>query len=308
MRVFVVIATKGRARETMRLLDCLQGQTRTPDFTVIVGSETADLENIDHHSLINSGRAIAVVSPRAGSTYQRNFGLEILEQAGYCTPEAGRFFCAFFDDDYRPSNDWLERAAERFRREDIVGLTGRILADGVTRGGLTEDKAKCFLDGTAMPERHYWTGGVDERETDSVYGCNMAFVDTVVRQIHFDENLPLYAWQEDRDYTGMAQKLGRVIHFPECRGVHLGVGNGRTSGVRFGYSQIANPFYLMKKGTMDYRTGISQMSRNIAANVIRGVLKAHPHIDYRGRMRGNGLAFRDLVTLRLDPRNILYLH
>src|SRR4051794_14022493 len=304
MRVFVVIATKGRAREAMRLLDCLQRQTRTPDFTVVVGSETADLGNIDHHSLINSGRAVAVVSPRVGSTCQRNFGLEILERAGYWKLEAGRFFCAFFDDDYRPSNDWLERAADRFRREDVIGLTGRILADGATQGGLTEDEAKCFLDGTVIPARH-WAGGTDEKEIDWVYGCNMAFVDTVVRRIRFDENLPLYAWQEDVDYASMARKLGSMIHFPECQGVHLGVGNGRISGVRFGYSQIANPLYLMKKGTMGYRAGISQMSRNIAANVIRGVLKTHPHIDYRGRAHGNGLAFRDLVTRRLDPRNIL---
>ena len=35
------------------------------------------------------------------------------------------------------------------------------------------------------------------------------------------------------------------------RGVHLGNKRGRVSGLRFGYSQIANPIYLLQKGTPD---------------------------------------------------------
>jgi|SRR6516225_836748 hypothetical protein len=99
MRVFVVIATKGRAAETKHLLDCLQKQTRAPDFTVIAGTEASDLEGIDTHGLITSGHGAAVVSRMVGSSAQRNFGLEVLEQRGCFDPAAGRFFCAFFDDD-----------------------------------------------------------------------------------------------------------------------------------------------------------------------------------------------------------------
>jgi hypothetical protein len=89
----------------------------------------------------------------------------------------------------------------------------------------------------------------------------MAFTDTVIRQTRFDVNLPLYGWQEDRDYTDMALRLGRVIYFPDCRGVHLGVKSGRTGGGKLGYSQIANPVYLMKKGTMGYKIGLKFIGR-----------------------------------------------
>ncbi|AZO77314.1 hypothetical protein B5U98_17255 [Bosea sp. Tri-39] len=34
------------------------------------------------------------------------------------------------------------------------------------------------------------------------------------------------------------------------RGVHRAVKRGRTSGLRVGYSQIANTVYLARKGTM----------------------------------------------------------
>ena len=302
MRVFVVIATKGRAPETKRLLDYLQKQTRAPDFTVIAGTEQSDLEGIETHGLIASAHGAAVVSRKVGSSAQRNFGLEVLEQRGYFDPAAGRFFCAFFDDDYRPADDWLEQASRRFQRDSVVGLTGQILADGVKRGGLTEAEAVGFLDGSMPPEAH-WASGPDEGETTAVYGCNMAFTDTVIREIRFDENLPLYGWQEDRDYTGMAQRMGRVIYCPKCVGVHLGVRRGRTSGLKFGYSQIANPLYLMKKGTMGYKIGMRFILRAMAANLARGI-GHHSLVDYRGRLQGNMRALRDVICRCAHPSRI----
>lgn len=312
MKAFIITATKGRAKETQRLLDCLQRQTFQPTFTIIAGTEPRDLEGISNHPWIAAGHGEAIVSPRMGSSAQRNFGMELLEQRGYFAPEAGRFFCVFFDDDYRLADDWLEQAAKRFDQDNIVGLTGQILADGVhgppatpqrPRSGLTEDQATDFISGKTPPESH-WASGPHERDTASVDGCNMAFVDTVVRQTRFDENLPLYGWQEDRDYTVMAKKLGRVIYFPGCKGVHLGVKSGRTSSVKFGYSQIANPLYLMKKKTMGYRIGTTLIMQALAVNLIRG-FRDHPVVDYRGRLRGNMRAVWDILCFRSDPRRII---
>ena len=302
MRVFVVIATKGRAAETQHLLDYLQKQTRAPDYTVVVGTEQNDLEGIETHDVVASAHGVAVVSSKVGSSAQRNFALEVLEQRGCFDPAAGDFFCVFFDDDYRPADDWLEHASRRFQAGDVVGLTGQILADGVKRGGLTEAQAVGFLDGSTMPEAH-WASGSEETETTAVYGCNMAFTDTVIREIRFDENLPLYGWQEDRDYTGMARRMGRVIYFPACVGVHLGVRRGRTSGLKFGYSQIANPLYLMKKGTMGFRIGLRFILRALASNLARGI-GIHALIDYRGRLKGNMRALRDVILGRSHPSRI----
>jgi hypothetical protein len=303
MRAFVVIATKGRAKETRRLLDYLQRQTLPLEFAVIVGTTPGDLEGMGDHSLIKTGLGEALISPVVGSSAQRNYGMAILEQRGFFAAEKGPFFCAFFDDDYRPADDWLKEAAARFLRGDVVGLTGRILADGVKTGGLTEDQAEAFLNGITPPQSH-WASGAEERGTSSVYGCNMAFVDKIIRTTRFDETLALYGWQEDRDYTGMALKQGPVVYYPRCAGVHLGVKGGRTSGVRLGYSQIANPIYMMKKGTMDYKNGLHHILRALASNTLQS-FTVQPLVDYRGRFRGNMRAIADFLSKRLDPRNIL---
>jgi hypothetical protein len=73
--------------------------------------------------------------------------------------------------------------------------------------------------------------------------------------------------------------------------------------MKFGYSQIANPLYLMKKGTMGYKVGVRFIARALAANIIRSIGK-HPYVDYKGRLRGNMRAVRDVIYGRSDPRRI----
>jgi len=216
----------------------------------------------------------------------------------------GAFMAAFFDDDFRPDEDWLARAAETLSLSgSVAGLTGHVLADGILRGGIREEDARDYLAGRRPPERH-WASGSKPRDVDSVYGCNMAFRDTVLRGCRFDEELALYGWQEDRDFTGQARRFGRIILEPECRGVHLGVSSARTSGLRLGYSQIANLVYMARKGTTDWGTALRLMSRNVAANVIKPFL-GRREVDYPGRLRGNLLAIRHLAYRRCRPSAIL---
>jgi len=122
----------------------------------------------------------------------------------------------------------------------------------------------------------------------------------------FDENLPLYGWQEDIDFSRQLAPFGRIVDANVLRGVHLGTKGGRTSGVRFGYSQIANPVYLIRKGTMSVGFAAALMWRNVVANAGRS-FRPEPWIDRRGRLWGNWLALWDLVTRRMSPRRILDL-
>ena len=80
--------------------------------------------------------------------------------------------------------------------------------------------------------------------------------------------------------------------------------SGRSPGVRLGYSQVANPIYLARKGTMAWPLARTHMSRNMLANTAR-TLRPEPWVDRRGRLKGNLLALWDLARGRLDPRRIL---
>ena len=136
----------------------------------------------------------------------------------------------------------------------------------------------------------------------------MAFRLSTVRdhQLRFDERLPLYAWSEDIDFTHRIAKYGTIAKLAGARGVHLGVKQGRASGRRLGYSQVANPLYLLRKGSYSAGRAARSVARNIAANCARA-LWPEPYIDRRGRLLGNALALLDMCRGRMRPERILDL-
>ncbi|WP_430450503.1 glycosyltransferase family 2 protein [Rhodophyticola sp.] len=143
------------------------------------------------------------------------------------------------------------------------------------------------------------------RTVYSTYGCNMAVRGTAVRAHpeRFDTTLPLYGWLEDLDFSRRMAAFGRIVENPQLRGVHLATKTGRISGLRLGYSQIANPVYLVRKGTYHWARALKLMTGNVLANSAKS-LWPEPWIDRRGRLTGNLLAFRDLLRGRCRPGRI----
>jgi GT2 family glycosyltransferase len=116
----------------------------------------------------------------------------------------------------------------------------------------------------------------------------------------------MYAWQEDADFSSRASAHGHMVLYPPCRGVHMGSSSGRTSGVRFGYSQIANPIFLVKKGTMSWPRARNLMIRNIVSNVAK-TLTMNRIKDFPGRLRGNLRAGLHLLSGKLHPEQIVHM-
>jgi hypothetical protein len=88
--------------------------------------------------------------------------------------------------------------------------------------------------------------------------------------------------------------------------VHLGAKLGRQKGLRLGYSQIANPVYLARKGTYPWDRALRSMARHLAMNLARSPFP-EPWADRWGRFRGNVLALWDLARGRAHPSRILEL-
>jgi GT2 family glycosyltransferase len=238
---------------------------------------------------------IGVVFCRPGSSDQRN---AILRQA------SDGDGLVFFDDDFFPEATYLAEAEKLLSRHpDVVLATGKLIADGIHGPGIDPARGRALL-GTYGPPAN----PEPLAPLYGAYGCNMVVRLAPVREhgIRFDEVLPLYGWQEDIDFSRQLAPHGRIVRCPGLTGVHLGIKRGRTSGVRFGYSQVANPVYLIRKGNMSVAFGGRRMLSNMLANAVRS-MKPEPHVDRRGRCKGNALALVDLARGRLHPRRILEL-
>lgn len=286
-KVAIILASLGRPNELTDLLERLRKQAVLPDQIVLSVTSESDLPAKDVLEDVD------VVIGDKGLPRQRNKGLGLMRD--------DIDYVVFFDDDYLPAVSVVSGIRDFFdNNPDIVGMMGEMLADGINGPGLSKQEAEAIIsEYEARPPK-------DPRvieDVDGLYGCNMAYRVSSLGDTLFDENLPLYGWQEDWDFANQWLKHGRLVITTAFAGVHRGVKASRSPGQKFGYSQIANPLYLVRKGTMSKSKALTLMSKNIVANHLK-VLRPEPWVDRRGRLIGNWIAFKDLLTGRLDPNRI----
>ncbi|MBX9589763.1 MAG: glycosyltransferase [Hyphomonadaceae bacterium] len=290
MRLAVIIPTIGRKAVAAQLLRHLEQQTRLPDEVIVSAPDESHVER-----QLSQAFPTSYLLGRKGLCAQRNYALE---------SALGRFdVITFFDDDFVPGDDYLRIVATGFEEHpDWAVIHGKVLRDGVQGPGLD------FTEGMAVLRSAGARHSIDRHVTNDLaaYGCNMSMRANQIGSLRFDERLPLYGWQEDFDFTSQLRRHGRIVRLSALVGVHLGVKSGRTSGLRFGYSQISNPIYLVKKRTMPAWFAARLMGRNIAANLVKSV-RPEPYIDRRGRLKGNLLAAFHVMQGRIEPEHVLKL-
>jgi GT2 family glycosyltransferase len=288
MNIIIGIPTIGRAPILCETLLEFAHQTRPANGVIVCGAKPDDVAGVADD--------VMVLLSEPGLPRQRN---AILEAA----IKANADIVVFFDDDFLPQADYLA-AIERhmMAHENTVVATGIVLADGIKGPGLTVAAGRAVIAQDRL-------GDASDSPYFAGYGCNMAvrMGPTRVHGIRFDERLPMYGWQEDVDFSRRLAEFGEVVCVGGARGVHLGVKQGRGSGIRLGYSQVANPLYLSgKRRGYPLRRAITHVASNIAMNVVRSAWP-EPYVDRRGRLRGNVLAMRDLITGAMLPERILEL-
>ena len=280
-RVCVAVATRGRPVEVRRLIERLREQTLRPQAILIACVDRRDVAGVE------SDDDVTVLVGPPGLARQRNRALAALPDD--CE------FVAFFDDDFWPRRDWLAAVVAAFRRDlGLAGVTGNVVADGILGPGLSYAEAERAVDGATLVSPSWEIDGY------SPYGCNMAFRRSAVAGLAFDERLVLYGWLEDYDFGARVSRSGRLAKLGAAIGAHLGVKRGRVSGRRLGYSQVMNPFYLRRKGTMSRRAALRQTLRNLCANAAKS-LRPEAFIDRRGRLIGNFIAIADVIRGRRTP-------
>ncbi|TXM67320.1 glycosyltransferase [Methylobacterium sp. WL69] len=278
----LIYATYGRPETLSLTYDSVRRQTIRPASVIV-----SCVHEGDAGRLVEC-KEVRVIVGAKGLCRQRNLALaEIPNSADVIV---------FFDDDFVPHPRWIESVLAVFEaRPEIAAVTGNLLADGIKGPGLSIEEAFARVD--AAPDGDTsWVA-----QPYSPYGCNMAFRRSMIEGATFDERLVLYGWLEDRDFGAvLANRGGATIKIGTARGVHMGVKGGRTSGVQLGYSQVVNPVYLNRKGTMRAWLVAQHIFGNVASNLFRA-FRPEPFIDRAGRLRGNLMGFFDLARGRIIP-------
>lgn len=284
MKAVVVIATVGRVSACEEALSAIDGQTHDESiqlFGIVSAPTEADLPQ-------RSGPAWRLITGRRGASAQRNAALDLVPT------DTDVVF--FFDDDAIPRADYVARTCEFFvSNPDVVAVTGTLLADGAReRREVRLEEALEILDMSwqSIPP---WapTTGVKHFE---LYGCNAAVRWSVAQDLRFDERLPLYSWLEDHDLARQLLTRGGIRKLSEAVAVHRGSDSGgRTAHLRFGYSQVANPLWLVEKGTFPRRLAARQILPPVIKNLILSPIPGAKYTMRRQRLMGNCLAAWDTI-------------
>jgi len=288
LSVAVVIASLGRPDLLNCMIKRMAAQSVPPKLLLFSTVTPQDLPE----DFVETEHVKAIFAPK-GLTRQRNAALDLIGES--CD------IVLFYDDDFVPSLHAIENVSRFFAAHpDVVGATGHVLADGIKTEGISREDARKIV-----AARDAQGGYPDDIvcECDGLYGCNMAYRTSAVRDIRFDERLRLYGWQEDVDFAGALKGRGKIVWTRAFAGVHQGSKHGRTPGIRLGYAQIINPLYLVGKGTMPLGFALKLMSRNVLANHGK-ILFPEPWVDRLGRTKGNWIGLFDAVRGRLTPERI----
>ena len=281
----VVLASAGRAGLLAEVMTNLDDQTHR---------ELVRMVSVpDEQSLPADLEGWQVVTGARGLAAQRNAGLAAL-------PDVDVVF--FFDDDAVVRPDYVQNALEFLvGHPEVVGLTGRVLLDGATRGEVALSHARAVVAGSDQQLTGRW------RRTRQLYGCNFAFRTAAVPEPAFDARLPLYSWLEDHDFARRLMPAGRLARVEDCVIVHRAAASGgRTEHVRLGYSQVMNPVHLKVKGSFPLWLMMYELGRPVLKNLARAAVGRESGWRRR-RLRGNFLALRDAVAGRITPERITTL-
>jgi len=227
-----------------------------------------------------------------GSSIQRNAAIHFVRTR----------YTLFLDDDVELATDYVDRMERLFAADPtIVGASGGVAADGAPSGVAIERRA-------AVEAIREYTGSRDTVPFKDVYGCNMFVRSDILEVERFDERLPLYGWLEDLDFSLRLKKHGRIVRHRGALVAHLAARSGRTSDLRYGYTKIANPWYLWQKQVLSSlpEVIVRYWAKTTLANLLRALSPNGSHgVNYRKRLAGNLMAYRDLLQGRIHPENIL---
>jgi len=288
-RVAVVLASAGRPHLLGQAVRWCNAQVGRPFKGVVSVPDAASLPD-DATAL----EGWTVVTGTRGLAAQRNAGMDAVPDVD---------LVAFFDDDAVVREDYLATAVDFLTQHpEVVGLTGRVLADGAVTGEISEADAEELLEISRQePAPQWWT------QTRELYGCNFVVRTSPASALMFDSRLPLYSWLEDHDYARRLMRRGLLAHVDDCVIVHRAAASGgRQSHVRLGYSQVMNPVYLLSKGSFPLWLAAHEIVFRGAKNVVLSTYG--PSSKWRReRLRGNLLGVADVVRGRITPERAAQL-
>jgi GT2 family glycosyltransferase len=224
----IIIPTINVSKRILECIDSIQYQSIPPDEIIIVdSSKNNSLKKIlDNRYKKKTQINIKYYHKSLTLTEARNYGIH------QCKGD----LIYFLDDDTILDRKYIEKMFEIFEKDHtkkIAGATGNIITEKKRKGSLKEYSRSSFrklfflsskgngrFKASGWPT---WAMGEEVVETQSLYGCSMAFRREILDKFRFNEYLGKiggYCYMEDVDISYRISKEHRLIYNPYSRLKH----------------------------------------------------------------------------------------
>jgi GT2 family glycosyltransferase len=281
-----VISSTGRPQILHDTLLSVQKLEPAPSEIVVSVAAVSDILNVS----AKLPRVRCALSPLRGLAAQRNLALRALD----VIPD----IVVFLDDDVELSPCHLRAYIDCFESDaSVVIASGNNLMSGIRDIDRREARLAMSCEAPVVT-------GLGDYYADcrALHGCSMAMRGTLVNQVWFDENLPLWSYLGGYDLALIGRLFGRCVKVPSAHYVHLQPSTSWMSPHLRGYSEVVNPFYIARK----HRLGIPpRMLMECLQRTVQSIGLSRK--EGIGRFVGNVRGWKDVIQRRSDPRKILLM-
>jgi GT2 family glycosyltransferase len=282
MFLSIIIATNKRPDSMKELYNNLKLQELMPNEVIIVDS--SNTRDINYSWFQSNWELKEIYNVEPTLPKQRNIGISMLNNKSD--------IIIFLDDDVLLDNDYLKNINKIYEDDkinEIAGVGGFVIGQ--------DENFKPFQTNPIIKNGHQLYN------IKTLYGCNMSYRKQVVDKIKFDENLLLYAFLEDKDYSLSANQYGLVVRTKEATLKHLRVPTSRISESKFGFAIVGNNYYVMNKHNCFKLKIFFTVMKLVIFALVNSIL----YKSKRTRFKGSYTAFKQIISGNFDTKNILML-
>ena len=245
--MIIIIPTKDRPKELINTLNFLANNSFFFRKIVIVDSSSLEVKKIIKDKINNYNCKIQFIDSKPSTCIQRNVGFDFIESEEYIM---------FLDDDNIFHADAFYKMQEFLNRQkDFVGVAFNQVYH-YKKSIFEKLKKNILLNGMGIYSSE--NGGFSKSGWQSKFinfekDTNVQWLPTraviyksnAVKNIRFDNNLGIYGYLEDLDFSLELKKKGNLMVCSEAKYTHDQAIT--RPGFEFGKKEIKNRFYIVKK-------------------------------------------------------------
>ncbi len=327
----IVLATRNRQQILQLSIPLMLAQDRLPRrFIVVDSSDDHSATRRAVEDVFNraetSVQLVILESPTAGSSYQRNIGLQCVaspvvifpdddvlwypgtadalmriyekdvDRAVGCVAASVSLTCppGVFTSIKAPYQLELRDRVARKLRKVWEPIEGRVFSDPINPGS-----SWMAVWGSKTPPA--WLREEDAELCGPVFGYRMSFRTEVIRSLGgFDERLGRYSMFEDSDASLGSLRKHLNVSARRAEVFHYRVPGGRVSGSEFGTMAILNRTYVVCKHSLPRSTARQKLKRYLYYKTVRYAFQTYTNYG-RGRFWGAFHALPDAQRLIGTP-------